>query len=258
MATKSRMATGSVETRHGRVFYQEAGNGPPLILLHATPKSSRSYKTLMPLLAQQHRVIAPDTLGFGESDPLPSGVSMPTLAESMADLLDGLNAAPSSVFGLHTGNKIGTALTVNHSERVSCFILCGMTHSIILDRAERETAIKSLVATPFTRIDISEDEKRDRAQGEASVYAMYGANYGFDLTYALSRLVQPTLVLELATPLEDHYGRQANAVAALIPKGEALTFEGSDRDALEKRPEELAAAILSFTQHHQGSSDPSK
>ena len=137
-----------------------------------------------------------------------------------------------------------------------------MTHSIIPDRGQREAAIKALVATPFTRTEISDDEKQDRAQGTASVAGMYDANYGFDLTDTLKQLTIPTMVLELATPEEDHFGRQADAVAKLIPNSTARTFEGSDRDALDQRPQELAKAILDFTADHgggyQGNSVPSK
>ena len=77
-------------TRHGTVHYRTMGDGSPLVLLHATPKSSRSLLNVMPHLATHHRVIAPDTLGFGESDPLPTPLTIEVLAEAMADLLNTL------------------------------------------------------------------------------------------------------------------------------------------------------------------------
>ncbi len=241
------MNTGYADTRHGRVHYREAGVAAPLVLLHASPKSSRAYKALIPYLVDHHRIIAPDTLGFGESDPLPANVTMPMLADSMADLIEELDIVPAAVFGLHTGNKIGAALAAGHPGKVSHFILCGMTHSIILDQQEREAAIKTLVQKPFARTDISEDEKQDRKQGASSIDAIYEANYGFDLAGTLTALNIPTLVLELATAEEAHLGRQAENVAARMPKGLALTFNGSDRDALDKKPALLAEMILSFT-----------
>lgn len=236
----------NANTRHGRIHYRVSGDGSPLVMLHATPKSSRSFAQIIPYLATQHRVIAPDTLGFGESDPLPAQLTIESLAEAVADLINALDAKPAIVFGLHTGNKIGAALAAGWPELVSRFILCGMTHSIILDRDAREAAIKTLVATPFNKEDISNDEKRDREQGAHSVDAIYAANYSFDLAATLASLTMPTLVLELATPEEDHLGRQADAVAKRVPGAQAHTFEGSDRDALEHRPDELARTILEF------------
>ncbi|MGY8963286.1 MAG: alpha/beta fold hydrolase [Rhodospirillales bacterium] len=234
-------------TRHGKVHYRAIGDGPPLILLHATPRSSRSFLSLMPHLATHHRVIAPDTLGFGDSGPLPKQVTIKILAEAMADVLNTLDIKPAAVFGLHTGNKIGVALTSIWPELVSRLIICGMTHSIILDRAAREAAIRSLVNSPFNKKNISKDEKNDRKQGAPSVEAIYAANYDFDLTHNLKSLNVLTMVLELATLEEACLGRQASKVAAKIPNARTHTFEGSDRDALEQRPQDIAKAILSFT-----------
>src|SRR5262245_6236766 len=55
------------------VAYREAGpvSGPPLLLLHGFPTSSHMFRNLIPKLAGQYRVVAPDLPGFGQSD-LPS------------------------------------------------------------------------------------------------------------------------------------------------------------------------------------------
>src|SRR5699024_11320047 len=53
-----------------RLFYREAGpaHAPTLVLLHGYPTSSHMFRGLIPLLAEEYRVIAPDHLGFGLSD----------------------------------------------------------------------------------------------------------------------------------------------------------------------------------------------
>lgn len=57
-------------------FYREAGpqGSPTIVLLHGFPSSSHMYRDLIPMLADQFHVIAPDYVGFGYSD-------MPTVAE---------------------------------------------------------------------------------------------------------------------------------------------------------------------------------
>ena len=52
------------------VFYREAGHetAPKLVLLHGFPASSHQYRNLMPALADDFHVIAPDYPGFGNSD----------------------------------------------------------------------------------------------------------------------------------------------------------------------------------------------
>ena len=77
-------------TPMGQVHYAEEGGGEatPLVLLHASPRSSRVYAGLMPLLAEERRVLALDTLGSGGSAPLPPSVTMHDLARSVTGFLD--------------------------------------------------------------------------------------------------------------------------------------------------------------------------
>lgn len=46
----------------------EAGDGPPVILLHGFPETSFSWRFQIPVLAERYRVIAPDLRGYGETD----------------------------------------------------------------------------------------------------------------------------------------------------------------------------------------------
>ncbi|MGB6686634.1 MAG: alpha/beta fold hydrolase [Terracidiphilus sp.] len=58
-------------TVNGRkVFYREAGDpsSPTIVLLHGLPTSSQMFRELIPALADQFHLIAPDYIGFGHSD----------------------------------------------------------------------------------------------------------------------------------------------------------------------------------------------
>ncbi len=55
-----------------RLYYEEQGQGPPIILLHSATGSTRDWRRAAPLLAAGgYRVLAYDRRGFGRSDPLP-------------------------------------------------------------------------------------------------------------------------------------------------------------------------------------------
>jgi pimeloyl-ACP methyl ester carboxylesterase len=235
-------------TRYGKLHYQLTGHGTPLMLLHATPRSSQAYSNLVPLLGSSHTVIAPDTLGFGLSDPLPANTSIGMLAASLVDLLDTIGIERTAVFGLHTGNKIAAALAADSPERVTALLFCGMSHSIIIDRQRREAAIKAILkANPIDPHKVSnESEQLDRLRAQASTDAMYAANYDFDLGATMKRVSMPTLLLELATPQEAHLGQQAPDWAKHVPNCATTILERSDRDVLERFPGELAEVILGF------------
>ena len=68
-----------------------AGDGPAVLLLHQTPRSWDEYRDVIPLLAERRRVIAMDTVGFGDSSPLPDGEdSIERWAAAAVALLDEL------------------------------------------------------------------------------------------------------------------------------------------------------------------------
>lgn len=86
--------TGSfIELPSGASFCREAGKGAPtIVLLHGLPVDSRIYSKLQPILAERHRTVAPDFLGWGESRPnqaLPFGFE--TLDRNLAQLIDSYN-----------------------------------------------------------------------------------------------------------------------------------------------------------------------
>lgn len=51
-----------------RMHYVDEGEGTPLLLLHGQPTWSYLYRKMIPILAEDHRVVAPDWIGFGKSD----------------------------------------------------------------------------------------------------------------------------------------------------------------------------------------------
>lgn len=74
-----------------RVFYREAGQGgaPVLVLLHGFPTSSRMFRHLIPALADQYHLLAPDHLGFGYSDA-PSSQEFAYTFDALTDVTEGL------------------------------------------------------------------------------------------------------------------------------------------------------------------------
>lgn len=69
------------------VFYREAGpkDAPVILLLHGYPTSSHMFRRLIPALADQYRVVAPDHIGFGRSSA-PSPDNFPYTFDALADV----------------------------------------------------------------------------------------------------------------------------------------------------------------------------
>jgi pimeloyl-ACP methyl ester carboxylesterase len=116
----------------GLVHYRSADAAPaqglpPLYMAHAGPGCSRGLEPLIAALGQERRVIAPDTLGNGDSAPPP--MPAPTIAdyaESVAQILDALGVDQVDFYGDHTGAQIGAELAAVHPGRVRRLILDGV------------------------------------------------------------------------------------------------------------------------------------
>lgn len=171
------MRRGYADTDEGQIHYLEAGSGPALVMLHPSPQSSRVFWRILPQLAEHFRVVTPDTLGFGQSDPLPDGISMPRLGQSVGQLLTGLGIEQAHVFGFHTGNKIAAALTADTPDRVEKLILCGQTHSLIANQEARISAFG-----PITDRYFDSKDAEARAENAAAAHMQWSTEMFADFS----------------------------------------------------------------------------
>jgi pimeloyl-ACP methyl ester carboxylesterase len=58
-----------LQAGEARVHVQEAGDGPPVLLLHASTSSGGQWRDLQAMLAGEFRTLAPDLLGYGKTSP---------------------------------------------------------------------------------------------------------------------------------------------------------------------------------------------
>jgi pimeloyl-ACP methyl ester carboxylesterase len=224
----------------GQIHYRTEGEGPVLLLLHQSSTSSRLFSTVIPVLSDWYRVVAPDIPGFGNPDPPPEDVSFPDLAACLVDFLDELGSQTRHVLGLHTGNKIAAAMAARVPTSVDRVILCGEPHSIVPDEERRDAIIRARNRNKFrqdasiaddshglkewgrlhTQItdlwwdfetlteegfseetaDFLADRVVDKLQSRNSFDTIYAANFAYDFVADLARIEAPTLVLELGKP----------------------------------------------------------
>jgi len=112
------------EVIHGhRRAYRLMGDGPPLLLLHGIGDSSKSWRPLLPRLAERYTVIAPDLLGHGQSDKPRADYSVAAYANGMRDLLEVLGIDRATVVGHSLGGGVAAQLTYQYPDRVERLVL---------------------------------------------------------------------------------------------------------------------------------------
>ncbi|WP_405059329.1 alpha/beta fold hydrolase [Kribbella sp. NBC_01505] len=110
-----------------RLFYREAGaaEAPVVVLLHGFPTSSFMFRELIPRLADEYRVIAPDLLGFGLSDA-PAATEFDYTFDALTDLTAGLLAelgvTSYAIYVQDYGAPVGWRLALRSPESITAII----------------------------------------------------------------------------------------------------------------------------------------
>jgi pimeloyl-ACP methyl ester carboxylesterase len=116
-----------VEADGIQIFYRSAGDAaaPVVLLLHGFPTSSFMFRDLIPRLADQYRVIAPDLPGFGFTQ-VPEGrkyvYSFDALATTIEAFTNALSLSRYAIYVFDYGAPTGFRLATRHPERVTAII----------------------------------------------------------------------------------------------------------------------------------------
>src|SRR5688572_2664552 len=97
--------------------FSERGHGPALVLIHAFPLDSSMWQQQMEFFADRYRVITPDVIGFGGSQPSRSW-TMPEMGQELASLLDHLQIETCTLAGLSMGGYIALPFALTSPSRV--------------------------------------------------------------------------------------------------------------------------------------------
>jgi pimeloyl-ACP methyl ester carboxylesterase len=107
----------------GTIAYTLAGTGPPLLLIHGLGGDRHTWRALLPGLARNHTVIAPDLPGHGDSDPPAGDYSLGAHATSLRDLLLALGIRRASIAGHSLGGGVALQAGYQFPDRVDRLIL---------------------------------------------------------------------------------------------------------------------------------------
>ena len=103
-----------------RIHYRERGNGHPVVLLHGgiIDAAHVSWPPVIDALADEYRVIAPDLMGYGESELAEGPYSIPRHAEVIAAFLDTLDTSCVTLVGVSLGGGVAIQLALDRPELV--------------------------------------------------------------------------------------------------------------------------------------------
>lgn len=118
----ARVDSGVVRIGSAQIFYQTAGRGSAVVLLHGGNLDSRMWDAQFLPLAREHRVIRYDARGWGKSS-LPLADSAYAAHEDLRTLLDSLHIARASLVGLSLGGRIAIDFALRYPAMVDRLVL---------------------------------------------------------------------------------------------------------------------------------------
>ncbi len=137
-------ATGAVATD---IFYQDIGEGQPVVLIHGWPLSHRMWEAqINALTAAGYRVVAYDRRGFGESGRPSGGFDYDTFASDLNDLMTRLDLRDAVLAGFSMGGgEVARYLGRYGSQRVSKALLLGAVPPFLLKTPDNPEGIDKKV-----------------------------------------------------------------------------------------------------------------
>ena len=141
---KPRVRRGYFESRYGQLHVHNAippgggfEEGTPLLCLHKSPLSGRSFERFLALAGRDRSVYAPDLPGFGDSDPPTSRPAIVDYAAAVGDFLDTMRFRQIDLLGYHTGSLVAAELAITRPKQVRRLVLISVP---LLTESEREGA----------------------------------------------------------------------------------------------------------------------
>lgn len=107
------------------LFYFEAGDPgqPPLVMIHGLGDEADTWRHQIPLLAEDHHVIALDLPGFGRSDHLKQAYTPTLMKGAILELMDVLGLEKATLIGSSLGGILAHGIAAAHPERLSGLVL---------------------------------------------------------------------------------------------------------------------------------------
>jgi pimeloyl-ACP methyl ester carboxylesterase len=253
------------ECRYGQLHIHNAippgggfEEGTPLLCLHHTSGSSRVFERFLALAGRDRSVYAPDTPGFGESDPPPARPAIADYAAAIGDFLDTMRFRQIDVLGFQVGSLFAAELAIARPKQVRRVVMVGVP---ILNDAERDAFRRGFVppaedgshlATEWQRTLDSYGqsvplEVRMRAFAEklkSGVHAAWAlaAAQQYAARERLALISQTTLVLRPRDELWDATLRARE----VLPKARCVDLPEHGSAVFEAAPETIVESVKDF------------
>ncbi len=254
-----------VENQGAKIYWDEQGQGAPLLLIMGLGYTSVMWHRTRPALAQRYRTVAFDNRGVGLSDVPPGPYSIATMASDVAAVLDAAGIASAHVLGVSMGGAIAQEFALQYPERTRSLILgCTAPGGDLAVRAQRTVADLLLgrgmtleqareamlpyiydTATPREKIEEDVRLRQPWLPSAEGYMAQLQAILAWESYSRIAQITAPTLVIHgksdaLVPP------SNGELIAKRIPGAKLVLIENASHLFLTDQTEQANREILEF------------
>lgn len=121
--------TGYAAVNGLEMYYEIHGTGEPLIVLHGAYSSIPSMGEIVPRLAANRQVIAPELQGHGRTADIDRPLRYESMADDVAALMESIGVEQADIFGYSMGGGTALQLAIRHPERVRKLVVASTSIS---------------------------------------------------------------------------------------------------------------------------------
>lgn len=258
---KGKVKRAYTEILEGQIHYRFQGIGETVLLLHMAGSSSDEFSRMIPLLSKSYKILAPDLLGFGESDMPPRAYEIPDYARSVLSFMDALHVEKAHVLGHHAAALIAVEMAVTFPNRVQSLMLSAMPCS--RDPAERLARLDARYMQPVEvswdgshlmeywaranrfgeSVQVCNERALDYFKAGLRGEEMHWAGAKYHVLPKLSSIACPTMLL---CGNKDWLLPGSDIAKEEMPRSKFVLIDGGTVIMNREIPKEVAAAVLSF------------
>ncbi|MPZ58345.1 MAG: alpha/beta fold hydrolase [Rhizobiales bacterium] len=253
------------ENKGVRIFYEVAGEGPAMVLIHANPFDHKLWAYQITRFSNRFRIVAPDLRGYGRSDKIATPFTLDDLADDIVAVCAHAGIERTIVGGISVGSGMALALALDHPDLVRALILVGGASSrpaaydariagyegpgFPAYRREHmeECFAPGFAATPHGRYLVEGFLESDPLLDGKAIAEVFRARGGADLRPRLPSLRLPVLVVNGAHDMSLKPGRET---ASLIPGAEQVTLNNTGHCCNIEDPAAFDAVVIAFLLKH--------
>lgn len=254
-----------IENQGARIYWDEQGQGAPLLLIMGLGYPSYLWHRTRPALAAQYRTIALDNRGSGRSDVPEGPYTIALMASDAAAVLDAASIDSAHVFGLSMGGMIAQEFALQYPKRVRSLILgCTAPGGPNAVRAEAEVtrilkaqdmspeeaalAMRPYIydaGTPLERIEEDMAIRRQWFPRRQGYFGQLQAIFAWESYTRLAQIAAPTLVIHGESDKLIPPGN-GKLIASRIPAAKLVMLADASHIFTTDQTEAAHRAILGF------------